>query len=241
MKIMKSWFVLFVIAILVAPLAQANPFWGIKGNGHVVKQERSVKSFNAISVGGAFEVFLTQGDSESLVVEADENLLEVIETKISHETLYIRTKENIKNSTQLNLYITIRTLEMLDLSGAVELSSENRISGERLEVESSGASEIELDLKLERLSMDISGASEIDLYGKAEKVDLDLSGASELDAYDFFVVDMNLDVSGAGEARVNVSGALDAEVSGAASIRYKGSPSLINTDVSGAGSIRRTH
>ena len=99
---------------------------GIKGNGNVVKQERDVSSFSGIEVGGAFRVYLTQGSSEKLVVEADENLLEVIETEVKGSTLKIRTTEDIRDSKELNIYITFKNLEEPDISGACQMTGENK-------------------------------------------------------------------------------------------------------------------
>ena len=99
---------------------------GIKGDGNVVKQERDVSNFKGIDVGGAFKVFLTQGDTEKLVLEADQNLMDVIETDVRAGVLRIKTSEDINNATELNVYITFKDLNELDISGACDLMGENK-------------------------------------------------------------------------------------------------------------------
>ena len=210
---------------------------GIDGNGKVKKETRNVSSFDAIKIGGAFEVYLTQGN-ESLVVEADENLLDIITTEVRGGTLVISTDKNIKNAEELNLYIGFKDLERIDISGAVELKADGRLKFDELDIEGSGASEIELDLTADRLSLDFSGASELDLAGSAGTCNIDISGASEIQAYDLELKDCTIDISGAGEAKLNVSDKLKASVSGAGSIRYEGNPS-VDSRVSGAGSVRK--
>ena len=84
-----------------------------------------------------------------------------------------------------------------------------------------------------------SGASQIELYGSAESVDLDLSGASHFDGYDLETDIYNVDVSGASHAKIFVNSELSADVSGAASLKYKGEPIIKQHDVSGAGSMRK--
>ena len=157
---------------------------GIKGDGNVVKQERNLDSFSAIDVGGAFKVFLTQGDKEFAIVEADENLLDVISTEVRGQTLVIKTTEDIRDSEAMNIYLTFKDLKKMDISGACDLSSENKLKLEDLELDCSGASDVDLKMEVMDLELDFSGASNIDLYGSAENVELDLSGASDLDAYD---------------------------------------------------------
>ena len=67
----------------------------ISGNGNVVKQDREVSSFNSINASGVFNIYFAQGDKESLVVEADENLIPYLETKVEDNTLFIDVKKHI--------------------------------------------------------------------------------------------------------------------------------------------------
>jgi len=214
-------------------------FTGIKGDGNVVKQERQLDSFSALDVGGAFKVFLTQGDKEFAIVEADENLLDVITTEVRGRTLVIKTSEDIRDSEALNIYLTFKDLEELEISGACHLTGENKMNFGDLDMDCSGASDIDIKLGAQNLTMDLSGASQIEIYGSAESVDLDLSGASHLDAYDLEVEIYNADISGAAHAKIFVSKELSAEVSGAASLKYKGDPMIKDHDVSGAASMKK--
>jgi hypothetical protein len=211
---------------------------GVDGNGNVIKETRDVSSFDAIKIGGAFEVYLSQGSSEGLVIEADENLMELIRVEVRGGTLVIDTEVNIRKSKEMNLYITFTDLEKMKLSGAVEVKSEEKLKFDNLELDGSGASEIDLHLEANRLECDFSGASEIELKGKANYCSIDNSGASELNAYDFIVGEYNIEISGAGDAKIHCTDILKARISGAASIRYQGDPK-VDSHVSGAGSIKQ--
>lgn len=210
---------------------------GVDGNGKVVKETRNVSSFGKLEVGGAFDIFLTQGNVESLVIEADENLIPLIITEVRGGKLIIETKENIRNSKELNLYITFVSLEKMNFSGACEVTSNEMMTFQNLEIHGSGASEIDLKLKATKLIGDFSGASEINLSGNADECEMNLSGASELDAFEFVVKNFIIDLSGAGDANIHVTENLKAEASGAASIRYAGNP-RVDSHISGAGSIK---
>lgn len=214
-------------------------FGGIKGNGNVTKQERQLGSFSGLDVGGAFKVFLTQGDKESVTVEADENLLDVISTEVRGNTLVIKTTEDINDSEALNIYLTFKDLDKMDISGACHLTGENKMKFDELDLECSGASDVELKMAAQKLSLDLSGASQIELYGSAESVDLDLSGASGFDGYDLEAEIYFADISGASHAKIFVNKELSAEVSGAAGLKYKGDPVIKEHDVSGAGSMKK--
>lgn len=211
---------------------------GIKGDGNVVKENRDVAGFSSLKVSSAFTVFLTQGNAESLSVEADKNLMEHIKTVVKGDRLVITTSDKgISKFTKMNIYLTFKDLEMIDVSGAVDIIGEGAMNFDELFLEGSGASEMKLELKANKLQADFSGASEIELIGSASAVDFESSGASEINAYDFVAEHCVLDVSGASDARVHVTATLNVDVSGAASVKYKGSPK-VSSDVSGAASLR---
>jgi hypothetical protein len=164
--------------------------------------------------------------------------MSIIETEVRGGKLVVNTKENIHRSKKLDLYITVKTLESIDISGAVELKSEGKLELGNLSFEGSGASEIEMNFTADHVDGNFSGASEIDLAGSANSCRLDMSGASELDAEDFIVKEFDLELSGAGDAEIHVTDKLKARASGAANIRYLGDPK-VDSEVSGAGSVKK--
>jgi hypothetical protein len=227
-----------LLGLIALVSAGCNYIDGIDGNGKIVKETRKVEAFDGIKIGGAFKVFISQGSTESLLVEADENLMSIIETEVRGGKLVVNTKENIHRSKKLDLYITVKTLESIDISGAVELKSEGKLELGNLSFEGSGASEIEMNFTADHVDGNFSGASEIDLAGSANSCRLDMSGASELDAEDFIVKEFDLELSGAGDAEIHVTDKLKARASGAANIRYLGDPK-VDSEVSGAGSVKK--
>jgi hypothetical protein len=240
MKTKRTMTVIIAFLLMASSglMGSCIPLVGEKGDGNVVKEERTVSGFTSLEVSGAFNVYLYQGKSESLTVEADQNLMEFIITEVKGDKLEIYTKGTIRKATKLNIYLTFEELEMIDISGAVSLVGEDKMIFHELNLDGSGATEIDLIMDVELLEADLSGASEIYLSGEAKFVSLELSGASEISAFDFIVTHFELDVSGAADANIHVTENLDVEISGAASVRYKGSPH-VNSDISGAGSIKR--
>jgi hypothetical protein len=77
------------------------------------------------------------------------------------------------------------------------------------------------------------------LKGQTRDVDLDLTGAGHAHCYDLLAENTKVDISGAGSADVYASVKLDAQVSGAGSVNYKGNAANVNQHVSGAGSITK--
>ena len=197
------------------------------------------EAFEELRVGGAFEIILKKGSSNSALLEMDDNILELIETSVSGKTLKISTKSgyNLQNSTQLKITLTYSSLSHIDISGACNLKSEDIIESNDFICEISGAGKISLKVKSQRFTADISGAGSLEIEGESDFQRLDLSGASSYKAYDFNSAECVVHASGASSARVNVSKKLDAHASGASSIRYKGKPESKDFHKSGAASI----
>ncbi len=233
-KLLSGILLLFILSVSAGCIEMIR---GVRGNGNVVTQQIGVKSFDAIKVGGSFEVYLNQADTESLKIEADENLMDLISARVRDNTLIITTREQIRDAKALKVYITFKDLRKMNFSGAVEVTGMNKLNFNDLSFHASGASEVELNIAAKGLEMDLSGASEIDIKGYVKDVNMDISGAVDLSAYELETDNFNIEISGAAKARINVNKKLDARISGAGSLRYKGNPNL-KTRVSGAGSIR---
>jgi hypothetical protein len=236
MKTLKNFSVaVFTLVILLTGCSVL----GEQGNGNVIKQERKVSSFDAIDVSGAFDVFLSQGPTQSVFIEADENLMSVIKTGVFGSTLRIENSKPIHNAKSLKVYITVKELRSIEVSGAVDIQTETKFTQNELSIEISGATDAKLDLAVQKLEVNSSGGCKLMLTGMANTFDLDVSGAVDVRAFELLTENVSIDISGAGEAEVNVTKELKADVSGAANVKYKGSPAKVLTDVSGAGSVKK--
>ena len=198
-----------------------------KGNKNVVEQEREMNSFNSIKVGGAINLYLTQGEPQTVIIEADDNLLENIKTSVTNSKLVIKS-DNIKSYTKLNAYITVPDIEFLNASGASSVEGENTITAGTLRIETSGASDVELDIVVENLETELSGASDIKLTGTASYHNTDLSGASTLQAYELQTLNTSVYASGASAANISASDEISTNTSGASEVRYKTDPEIVN-------------
>ena len=211
----------------------------IIGKGNITKKTRDISAFKAIDISGAFTVLLCQDSITSLNIEADENLHKYITTKIENNTLIIDSKESLCPSKEIKIFINAPTFNNIDISGAINVRSINKLTPTELKLDLSGASEINLDLETQNLNIDCSGASKLFLSGKAVNFKLECSGASEINAYDLLTENSNISSSGAGKAKLSVSKKLDVDISGAGTVLYKGTP-VVNQEISGAGTVKKT-
>jgi hypothetical protein len=236
---MKTTFKTTTFLIISILLVASCNLIGENGSGNVIRQERHVSSFNAIDVSGAFDVYLSQGSTQSVIVEADDNLMNLIKTEVKGNTLEISNKEPIGHAKSLKIYLTVTDLKEIQLSGAVNIQTQTKLKVDDLSIDVSGATDSKMDFDVQKLKVDCSGGSKLHFSGSAIVASFDVSGAVDLFAFDMVTEKMDLGISGAGKAEVNVTKEFNADISGAASVRYKGNPEKISQDVSGAGSIKK--
>lgn len=207
------------------------------------KQEREVSDFNNIEISGAFTVYMRMGDKCGLTIVAnDQDVLNNVESRVSSGKLTIEMDNDWwnwdNNSEKIELYITVTNLHQLELSGACKVTSRNTLRGTTIELDASGASKIDVAIACNLLEANFSGATNTTLTGQCTKVNIETSGASAIYAADLQTENMNLEISGASKAEVNVTKQLVIEASGASKVRYKGNPS-VSQDVSGASSVQK--
>jgi len=205
------------------------------------QDNRNVGDFTGVKVGDSFEVIITQGENNSVKVETTEDNLSKVKTEVKDGILIISTDGVIKSAEDIIINIEAKNLTSIDVTGAAEVKTKTALTSQNITIESNGAGDVNLELKAGEIKTKISGAGDITLKGTCDLLDASVNGAGSLKASNLEATKVKAKVSGAGDARVNVKQSLDADVSGAGSIIYKGNPVDRNVNISGAGSVRESH
>jgi hypothetical protein len=96
-----------------------------------------------------------------------------------------------------------------------------------------------MEVDAPRIKAEVSGSGSIYLKGQTKDVYLDLTGAGHAHCFDLLSESTKVDISGAGSAEVYASVKLEADVSGAGNVKYKGNATDVKQNVSGAGSVQK--
>ena len=235
-----------LLLTIPALLLSCHNFLGkrVRGNGNVQTEDRPVNEFKNIEVGGAAKVFISQGDHPSIKIEVDENLQPYVEVFQEGNKIIVRERSgfNLDPTGDLKVFVTAPVYNSIDVSGACDIIGETKISNpENLEMHISGAGDMKMEVDAPNLSAEVSGSGSIDLKGQAKTVDLELTGAAHAHCFELLSETTKVDISGAGSAEVFASVRLDAEVSGAGSVDYKGNATTVDQHVSGAGSVHKAN
>jgi hypothetical protein len=238
---MKNIMVFGILALCLSACGIYSSVTVVTGSGKVASEDRDVKDFHAIDISGTGEAVILQGDKEGIHIEAEDNLLPYLETKVDNGVLYIGTKHDGTITsfvpTRPILYkIYVKDLDRFSISGAVKVTSES-LTAQSLALNISGTAIVDLKkISAENIDSNVSGTATIHLAGKSGKQTLNLSGLSNYDASDLECDTVILDGSGTSKVVIWVHNTLKMNLSGAANVDYYGNPS-VTKEVSGVANI----
>lgn len=192
-------------------------FGGVNGSGNVASENREVRDFKAIDVGSTFQVEITSQKDFSVTVEADDNILPLIETEVRRGVLRIECSRRVSPKTPMKIIIAVPDIENIETSGVANVTLNS--------------------IKNAGLHIDSSGASKIFVTGETTKLVVDVSGATKINAEGLVTENADIETSGASQVSVNVLNSLRTDASGASRITYSGGPRELNTKKSGAASV----
>ena len=175
-----------IVMLLFVAVGQAQKYGKIKGSGKLIKDTRSVESFDKIAVSGAFDIGLEQGEKGKIVIDIEDNLLPYLETKVSDGKLKIKWKNGvrIRSNKVTKLHVYFNQVNSVSLSGSGDIVSLSTMKSEDFRVELSGSGDISLDLKATILKVSVSGSGDIDLKGTAKMLTASIAGSGDMSAFD---------------------------------------------------------
>ena len=224
--------------LLLVAIFTVTACGSVKGSGDLVTETRQVKNFDRIDLSGSGEVVVTQGGSESLSIETDDNVMKYVKAEVEGGTLKLGFKNGVNfiSPTRLVFTVSVDDLTGLAISGSGDVEA-NRLETDRLEADVSGSGDIQItDLNAGDVKVEISGSGEVYLDGQATDQDINISGSGKYLAEDVCSESVRVSISSSGGATICATGTLDSNISGSGSVNYYGKPS-VNSSVSGSGSL----
>ena len=213
----------------------------IKGNGNVKKQVRELAHFTAVSLSLPANAELRIGNTESISIETDDNLLPLIDTAIENGVLKIRpVKRNTGlQARTLKIVIYAKEIERLSLGGSGSIDADP-LRADKLQFDLGGSGEIHLKgLESKSVSVTVGGSGNFTSgAGKAERLSVSIGGSGDVDAGQVQVADASVSVAGSGTAVVWASNALSVKIAGSGDVNYYGDPKLSRSVVGSGGTQR---
>lgn len=232
-KITKILFLTFITSLLVACKFDIS---GIQGKGEVITKDITLnESFTELKTESGWKVHLIKSNENKLTIRANENLIDQLDYNISKDRLTLGSKNNIQSGTrELTLYYT-ENLVLLKSSSGSSINSEAILEQEKIMIDASSGSSIDVELKVKKTTVDASSGANIELEGTSIYFDGESSSGSRIDAKDLKTKECEVAASSGGNIDIYNEGSLKAKASSGGNIDYYGNPEKISIKESISG------
>lgn len=237
-----TWKRILWAGILISAVLAAGCLDGacIQGSGVVVTENRTTDAFDGIALSGIGTVYLAQGESTALSVEAEDNLVPYIRTQVVDGILTIDQRALcIRPTRPVIIRVSTPAVRRVANSGSGSVIGVGELSADTLDVAVTGSGSTDLRLSAASLSTLLSGSGTVTLRGSVPSHSVLVTGSGGVKAFDLETASTSVTGTGSGSAEVWATDELDARISGSGSVYYRGDPARITTDITGSGTVRK--
>ncbi len=181
---------------------------GVRGSGNIKTETRSVNGFSSVAFKSEGKVIVQQTGKESLTISAEENLLLLLESRVTDNVLYLGTVNDadINPTKPIEFVMEVKSLESFKMTGVGSIVAK--------------------DIQAKNMTIVLTGVGNMTIEGSADSLDLKLEGVGSYRGEAFKTKKTNVQSEGVGSAVVNATDQLDVSVSGVGGVEYVGSPKV---------------
>jgi hypothetical protein len=254
MKKLSIVFVVFSICFVSCNIYNGGNT--IKGDGNIIKSEKTVSSFDKVRVNGFCDVIYHASSQYSTVVSVDSNLLDYVEISTSNNTLKIRTKDGSYSFTKFEVDVYCPQITEVSISGSgsfncadkmvvpafkFDVSGSGDLKGtfecDNFSSHISGSGDVNARVECKDFSSHISGSGDVSVSGNSKNSTVHVSGSGNFNGKEFKTNNASLHINGSGDVYICVEDSIIADISGSGNITYSGNPK-IDISTSGSGRIK---
>ena len=210
------------------------------GDGPVITETRVVRGFSEIELGVPGEMILEESENFEIEIEAQRNIVDVIETYISGDELKIKVRDgkSIRSSEDIRIIARGKGINSLSVNGSGRISVEHPFEPLHAKLRVNGSGKIHMKaLNAEDLEVRVNGSGAIEAdNGSADHESLRISGSGNIYLQPVIAKRASTETSGSGNIRLHVTDELDVKISGSGDVYYEGTPAVI-VSVSGSGRV----
>jgi hypothetical protein len=226
---------------LVAGIAQDNTY---VADANAEKRILSAH-FAGIEVSDGVDLYITQGNEESIAVSASEDKYkERFKTVVENGVLkiYFDSKGinwGINEKRKLKAWVSFKTLEKLNASGGADVKTSGSLTLDNLDMKFTSGSSFNGKMVAKTITVDQNSGSSINITGSASSLKIEVSSGAVFKGYDLTVDYCDAKASSGGGVRITINKELNAKANSGGGIRYKGDAVIKEMNVNSGGMIKK--
>ncbi|MEW5676191.1 DUF2807 domain-containing protein [Flavobacterium enshiense] len=175
----KLYFLL--IALIITSVSFGQKKEKIKGSKIVTVTQKEVEPFENLEVEDNLEIFIIKGDKQSIEIEADDNLHDVLKYEMVGNSLRLSSVKEVTGAKKFSVRVTYTdNLKLITVRGEAQLNSLADLQGENITVKNYDYSKSYLNVKTTHFTLIMNDKSKAELNAKSESVTLELSKNAEI-------------------------------------------------------------
>ncbi|MCW4468921.1 DUF2807 domain-containing protein [Flavobacterium sp. MFBS3-15] len=210
----------------------------VQGTGKSIKEKREMgAAYHKVSVTGNFEVTLVSGETGTITLEGEENLIEFISATVTDGELSISSGERYlvpSRNKKIAVKVPVGILNEVTLKGSGSIYVKNKVKN-NVKVMLDGPGSIDLNVAANDVEAIVLGSGQITIEGNANMFDCRVVGSGTIKAYELKAPVVSALVSGSGNVETNSSKSLKGRISGSGNIAFTGEPKETDLKHSGSG------
>ena len=230
------WILIGIIVFLF--LVSVGLYSYFISSGNIVSKDFSVSEFQSINLEASGNIYLTQDEQQSVRIEAEEKVFELLAVNVENGKLTISLKRYLILMKPIKIYISMKEIEDLEISGSGSMVGQSKINADTLKLLIEGSGSFDLDLTAKDLNTSIIGSGKLDLNGSVDDHNAEIEGSGNIKAFDLLTETSDIEISGSGNAEIYASKQLDISISGSGNVFYKGE-ATVTQKISGSGRVEK--
>jgi hypothetical protein len=253
MRIHCSRYCLFAVAVILLGLlfsaCMEFDIRGERGSGRMTSEQRTFHGISGVNLATIGHMEIRLGNTESLRIEAEDNLMPYIKTEVNHGELIVKNQEhfNLHNTKPINYYLTVKGLESISIFSSGDIEAPD-LDSRNFSITIASAGDLRMrDLRADLLKVNIFSAGDVKIGAlNANRVEVNISSTGDLDIAGGMVKSQSIMINSTGDysaknlesdeadvslnstgsATIHVRGHLNANLNSTGELRYVGSPTL---------------
>lgn len=213
-----------------------------------IEEIRNISNFKGIHISSGIDLYVKQGNVESVKIIADKDKMEKIKTEKEGDILKIfagsskgwfNFEFDWSNKKTIKVYVTVKNLNSIAATGGSDVFSEGKLDLIKLDVKATGGSDIKLDLDTDELTCETTGGSDVILSGTATVFKAFSTGGSDLKASKLRSNFCSISSTGGSDAYVWAEKEISISATGGSDVYHKGGARVVKSSSTGGSDIHQ--
>ncbi len=225
---------LYSIALMIFSLIAIEGFsCTIQGNGLLKNQSEA--GFTNIALKTYANVIITQGDKTEAIIKTDDNTYTNIRLEVVNDKLIISASDKKMLPNHPTVYVTLKTLNKVELTGSGNVSFANQLKSNSLEFRLTGSGNLKANFDAKAIKIVNSGSGHLEMAGKTGSSNITISGSGNVNGQDLKASKSKIKISGSGTSIVDVEEELEVDITGSGNVYFISYPERVLAVSYGSG------